>query len=306
MTQSDPIAPPRATIARIVSGLAELARGYDVILCDVWGVIHNGERCFSPAADALTRFRAGGGTVVLITNAPRPNPPVRAQMDGIGVPHGCFDDVVTSGDVTLACIRERGMAPLHHIGPERDLALFAQLKDLYGLEPPLTSIDQAEYTVVTGLINEKTDTPDVYDPALAQMQARAMPLVCANPDLVVHIGTTLQYCAGAIAERYQAQGGQVIYAGKPHAPIYDAALACAAERRGRPVRNGRVLCIGDALHTDVAGAVLQGLDVLFVTSGIHRDESHATGDGKLDPPRLQRMIEAAEYRPLAAIEALAW
>ncbi len=305
MTQQDLTGPSPAR-APIVDGLGSLASGYDLILCDVWGVLHNGQTCYAAAADALTQFRRRGGRVVLITNAPRPNPPVRQQMDIIGVPHDAYDAVVTSGDVTLASIMERGDAPLYHIGPERDLALFAAIEGLGGRAPRLSGLAEAQYAVATGLFRETTDTPEAYNSVLAKMLARGMPMICANPDLVVHVGSELRYCAGAVAERYVVQGGTVIYAGKPHAPIYEAALKLGAEARGEPVSRDRVLAIGDALRTDVAGAVLQGLDVLFITAGIHRDESHRTGDGRLDPEAYQRMIEAAEHQPSAAMEALAW
>ena len=222
------------------------------------------------------------------------------------MPRDSYDSIVTSGDVTLASIAARGSAPVFHIGPRRDLALFAELKRQGAAEPSLTDLAGAEYVVVTGLFQEVTDTPETYDPILATMRARTMTMICANPDLVVHVGSELRYCAGAIAERYADQGGHVVYAGKPHAPIYEAALKLGAEVRGDAADRGRVLAIGDALRTDVAGAVMQGLDMLFITDGIHRDESHRTGDGRLDPEAYGRMIEAAEHRPLAAMAALAW
>ena len=297
---------PTPNIARIVDGLSVLAPHYDVILCDIWGVLHNGIACHGQAADALVRFRAGGGRVVLITNAPRPNGPVRQQLDLLGVPAQSYDHIVTSGDVTLASIVEHGGAPLYHIGPPRDLALFETVESRGGIAPRLAELADADYVVATGLFRETTDTPETYDPILAAMLARSLTMICANPDLVVHVGEELRYCAGAVAERYAEQGGTVVYAGKPHAPIYDAALKLAARSRTEPVDRRRVLAIGDALRTDVAGAVLQGLDVLFITGGIHRDESHRTGDGRLDPEAYQRMIEDAEHRPLAAMEALAW
>lgn len=297
---------PDVVRPRIVTGLSELASGYDAVLCDIWGVIHNGETCYAAAAAALARFRAAGGTVVLITNAPRPSGPVRQQLDEIGVPHSAFDDMVTSGDVTLASIMQRGEAPLYHIGPVRDLDLFKALVPLGGLKPPLAGLKDATYAVVTGLFGDETGTPEDYDDQLEAMHQRRMTLICANPDLVVHVGDALRYCAGAIAERYAAKGGAVIYAGKPHAPIYETALAKAEGHRGGSIARSRVLAIGDALRTDIAGAALQGIDALFITAGIHRDESHRTGDGRLDPEAYARMIEAAEQRPLAAIETLAW
>lgn len=294
-----------AAPVRLVSGLSDLAADYDVILSDIWGVVHNGEACFTAAADALTRFRAGGGTVVLITNAPRPNGPVREQLDRLRVPRDAFDDVVTSGDVTIASILAHADTPLFHIGPERDLALYQAVAAL-GPAPELAPLDRAGIVVVTGLTGDETGMPEDYDGELEAMLRRGLPLICANPDLVVHVGDQLRYCAGAIAERYRSKGGDVTYAGKPHAAIYEACLVRAQAHRGGMVDRRRVLAIGDALRTDVAGGVLQALDVLFVTSGIHRDESHRTGDGQLDPDAFQAMIAAAAHRPTAAIPALAW
>lgn len=297
---------PDPNVGRIVAGLSDLAAGYDLILCDIWGVLHNGVACHASAADALMRFREKGGQVVLVTNAPRPNGPIREQLKTLRVPEAAYDDIVTSGDVTLASIVERGPAPVYTIGPERDLALFAEVERLGGHKPRLTGLAEADYAVVTGLFKETTDTPETYDPILEDMLARSMTMICANPDLVVHVGETLRYCAGAIAERYAARGGAVVYAGKPHPPIYEAALRLGSRARGAAVARARVLAIGDALRTDVAGAVMQGFDVLFITGGIHRDESHRTGDGQLDPDSYQRMIEAADHQPLAAMAALAW
>lgn len=290
---------------RLVSGLSEMAANYDVVLSDIWGVLHNGESCFTAAADALRRFRAQGGTVVLITNAPRPNGPIREQLDRLHVPREAFDSVVTSGDVTIASIQAHAGKSLFHIGPERDLALYEAVAAL-GTPPELSSLDRAGFVVVTGLTGDENGVPEDYDSELDAMLARRLPLICANPDLVVHVGDKLKYCAGAIAERYRGMGGEIIYAGKPHAAIYEACLKQAEASRGRPVDRQRVLAIGDALRTDVAGAVLQGLDILFVTSGIHRDESHRTGDGQLDPDALQGMIAEAQQRPTAAIPALTW
>ena len=298
-----PLSP--AAPVRLLSGLSEVASDYDVIFSDIWGVLHNGESCFQAAADALMRFRAAGGTVVLITNAPRPNGPIRDQLDRLRVPREAFDEVVTSGDVTIAAILAHAGTPLFHIGPERDLALYRAVAAV-GRAPELASLDRAGVVVVTGLTGDESGVPEDYDGELEAMLERRLPLICANPDLVVHVGDQLKYCAGAIAERYHAKGGTVIYAGKPHAAIYQACLAKAVAQKGPAIDPARVLAIGDALHTDVAGAVLQGLDVLFVTSGIHRDESHRTGDGQLDPDAFQAMIAAAAHRPTSAIAALAW
>ena len=263
-----PIPEPGTPVAdSIVAGLGVLAPAYDLILCDVWGVVHNGRQHFAPACAALARFRAGGGTIVLITNAPRPQPPILAQLGALGVPADAFDALVTSGDVTLAFIAERGAAPLYHIGPERDLALFESLRAMGRALPPLVDLSRAEYVVCTGLFHDDRETPQDYDATLDTMLKRDMALISANPDLVVHVGERLIYCAGALAERYAERGGRVLQAGKPYAPIYKRALGMAETIRGRAVERARVLAIGDAMRTDIKGACDQGIDALFVTSG---------------------------------------
>jgi HAD superfamily hydrolase (TIGR01459 family) len=294
----------QATIP-ILPGLSAVADRYDVILSDVWGVLHDGKRAFPGPAAALTRFREGGGTVVLITNAPRPNAPIRAQLDTLGVPRSAYDDIVTSGDSTVALIAARGEGPFHHIGPERDLALMDEVHAKTGQRPTLADLHGAAHVVCSGLFDDRTETPDHYEATYAAMRERGIEMICANPDVVVHVGDQLIFCAGALAERYEALGGTVLYAGKPHAPIYDLALSLAARARGREIGASRVLAIGDGMRTDVAGAVRQGLDCLFVTNGIHRDDT-GPGDGTLDPVRLAAFLDAAPHRPAYAIPDLAW
>src|SRR6266568_5224322 len=204
------------------SHFATLARGYDVALCDVWGVVHNGVAAAAEACDALARFRERGGTVVLITNAPRPGEIVaRTTLDRLGVPRAAYDGIVSSGDVTRALIAARAGARVFHIGPERDLALFE------GLDAPMTPLEHADYAVCSGLIDDTVETPQDYQELIARMRARPLAMICANPDVVVERGDQLVYCAGAIADLYAAAGGSVIYAGKPHRPIYEQALHIA-------------------------------------------------------------------------------
>src|SRR5215831_9211700 len=201
---------------------ATLAGDYDVVLCDVWGVVHNGVAAAAEAGDALTRFRERGGTVVLITNAPRPGEKVaRLTLDRLGVPRAAYDGIVSSGDVTRALIAARAGARVFHIGPERDLPLFE------GLDAPLAALEHADYAVCTGLNDDTVETPHDYRDLIARMRARSLPMICANPDVVVERGDKLVYCAGAIADPYAAAGGEVIYAGKPYRPIYEQALALA-------------------------------------------------------------------------------
>ncbi len=304
MSASPPPAPAGADApAPILDGFAALAPAYDVILSDVWGVVHDGVRAFPRACAALRRFREEGGVVVLITNAPRPGGPILAQLDGYGVPRDAYDAVVSSGDVTLDLMAERGRDPVHFIGPPRDLTLFAELAGTGAPVPEQVGIEQAAYVVCSGLYDDGVETPADYETRLEAMRSRGLTMVCANPDLVVHRGDELLYCAGALAQRYEEIGGTAVYAGKPHAPIYVKARA-AATTTGR-ARGRRTLCIGDAVRTDLAGAAAQGLDCLFISNGIHRDELHP-GDGALDAAALGALLAGAPAQPVGVMPQLWW
>ncbi len=288
------------------TGLGELAGRYDVLLCDLWGVMHDGRRALPEAVEAATRFRQAGGTVVFVTNSPRPRESVLAQIAAFGVPDGAFDALVTSGDVTIAAIAAEGRRPLHHIGPPRDLELFEAVHRRSGTAPRLGALPEAELVVVTGLFDDRTETPRDYKDTLAAMRARDVVMICANPDIVVHIGETLVHCAGALAEAYAAIGGRTLLAGKPHAPIYAAALALAEAARGRPAERARVLAVGDGLVTDGAGAAREGVDFLLVTSGIHRDEFHPDPDVSREGPRYADRLAALASPPRYAMPSLCW
>jgi HAD superfamily hydrolase (TIGR01459 family) len=290
---------------RFVTGLSQLADQYDVIFSDVWGVIHNGRVHFPEAVAALQQYRGRGGIVVLITNAPRPNRLIGQQLDRLAVPITSYDDLVTSGDVTLSLMADYGDRPLHHIGPPRDHALFEVFASDFGFRPPRVPLSGADYIVCTGLNDEVSETPPDYDPLFAEMRARSLPMICANPDIVVHSGDTLLYCAGALGQRLEQQGGQVIYAGKPHPPIYDRALAAAQRHATHPIDRRRILAIGDAFHTDIGGAAAQGLDALLITMGIHRDHLHDS-DGVFNSEGYEKLVGEWVHRPIAAIDHLAW
>ena len=282
-----------------VSHFAELAAGYDVVLSDVWGVVHNGVAATPEACDALARFRQQGGTVVLITNAPRPGDVVaRFTLDRFGVPRAAYDGIVSSGDVTHALIAARAGRRVFHIGPERDLPIFE------GLDAPIAPLETADYAVCSGLTDDTVETPQDYRDLLARMRARALPMICANPDVVVERGDKLVYCAGAIADLYAAAGGDVIYAGKPYRPIYDQALNIAKAARGRPAERHRVLAIGDSVRTDLKGAEGFGVDCLFVTAGIHAEELGHRDDPDLSA--LADMFAAAGVVPKGVMRRLEW
>lgn len=281
-----------------IERFSTLAPRYDVVLADVWGVIHNGVTAFPETVDALQRFRLGGGTVVLITNAPRPADVVLRFLDNLSVPHTVFDGIVTSGDVTRAAIAARPGQSVFHLGPERDHGLFGDL-DLR-----FAPLEQADYCVCSGLFDDTRETAEDYRDTLTKMRAGGLFMLCANPDLVVERGNDLVYCAGAIADLYEALGGQVLWAGKPHRPIYQQALAEATARRGAEAPLNRVLAIGDSVRTDISGANRFGADSLFVTGGIHAEE---LGDRDApDPAAMEKIFAAAGVRPTAVTRRLAW
>ncbi|MGL4976080.1 MAG: TIGR01459 family HAD-type hydrolase [Bosea sp. (in: a-proteobacteria)] len=279
-----------------ISELAELAPHYDVVFCDVWGVIHNGVAAFPAACSALEAFRKAGGTVILVSNAPRPNPSIMPQLKNLGVPDMGWDAIVTSGDVARRLIADRAGETLYFIGAERDHHLFA------GLDAPHGSFNEAGYIVCTGFANDEVETVDDYQERLSALAARKLHMLCANPDLVVERGHRLIPCAGALAERYEALGGKVTQTGKPFRPIYETALAKAAELRGQPVPNNRILAIGDAIRTDVAGAAGMGIDTLFVMRGIHGAE--LLGDGAPSANVFEQWSAGQTHQPSYAIEWL--
>jgi HAD superfamily hydrolase (TIGR01459 family) len=275
-----------------------LAPHYDVVLCDVWGVVHNSIVAVPSACEALARFRAQGGTVVLITNAPRPGAVVLHQLDQLKVARDVYDGIVSSGDVTRAVIAGRPGERTFHIGPDRDLGVFVELDIRFG------SAETADYVVCTGLFDDDDEAPEDYRPLLTTLRARNLFMICANPDLVVERGDRLIYCAGALADLYHSLGGEVLYAGKPHRPIYDDALALAAKQRGHRVALDRTLAIGDSVRTDLKGAATLGVDCLFVTAGIHAEELGSREEP--DAGALSAIFAAAGAVPKAVMRQLAW
>jgi HAD superfamily hydrolase (TIGR01459 family) len=281
-----------------IEHFSTLAPRFDVVLCDVWGVVHNGVTAFPHACNALARFRTAGGTVVLITNAPRPGEFVARFLDRLQVPRAAYDGIVSSGDVTRNVIADRRGQSIFHLGPERDYPIFD------GLDVRLAPLEAAHYAVCTGLFDDNVETPEDYRDVLVRMRARNLFMVCANPDVVVERGDRLVYCAGALADLYAELGGEVLYAGKPHRPIYVQALALAESLRGRPISPARVLAIGDSVRTDLTGAASMGIEFLFVTAGIHAEELGARDNP--DPAALREIFAAAEAMPSAVMRRLAW
>ena len=283
------------TSLTFVEKLRDLVGGVEVVLSDIWGVVHNGLESFPEACEALHNFRSQGGTVILITNAPRPADSVQRQLRKLGIADETYDAIVSSGDLTRHYVAGHPGRKVFWLGPERDNSIYR------GLEPVLTPLEQADYIVCTGPFDDETESAEDYRDMLLRARARKLPFICANPDIVVERGDRLIYCAGAIAELYRELGGEVTFYGKPHRPIYERAMTLAAGHRGHAAPLDRVLAIGDSVRTDLTGAHGFGIDCLFVTRGIHSEEFE--GIDQLDPASVKELFG---HPPKALMRELKW
>jgi HAD superfamily hydrolase (TIGR01459 family) len=284
----------------LIAGLAQIADRYDAVLCDVWGVIHNGRESFADACTALTKFQETRGPVVLISNAPRPSADVVGQLRALGVPDGAWSGFVTSGDATRSALAERAPGPAWAIGPARDAALYAGTGVAFAETP-----EEAAFVSATGLFDDDIETPEDFRGRLTVCAERDLLMICANPDIVVQRGDKMIYCAGALAALYETLGGKVLMAGKPHAPIYAAAYAEVERLVGCPLTKDKILAIGDGLPTDVKGAAQEGLPVLFIAGGIHAADT-LTPDGRLQADKLAALLRHAETTADYAAASLRW
>lgn len=281
---------------QVLSSLDAVLDRYDAVLCDVWGVIHNGRRAYPAACAALTRFRTAGKRVVLITNVPKPRGPIPAQLDRAGVPREAWDAVVTSGDAIRAELALRAPGPMFKIGPDDyDRELWE------GLGLAQSALADARFIGISGL-NDDNETPADYAGVLREARARDLELLCANPDIIVQFGDRMIWCAGAVARDYEALGGRVIMAGKPYPPIYELAYR-ELDGLGVKADKSRILAIGDGVPTDLLGANRQGLDVLFVASGMHGETLWT--DGVLDPAKVEAALATEGAKATYAMSALA-
>jgi len=281
-----------------LAGLSEISTRYDGILSDVWGVLHNGVNAFDDVIDAFVRYRRSGGRIVLVTNAPRPAAPIIAYLDDLGVPREAYDDLISSGDVSRNLIAQYRGQVIHHVGPvTADDTLYEGLGVIRG------SVQDAKAVVVTDLDTDD-DTPEMYAHRIPAWLERKLPMICANPDKVVEHGGRIIYCGGALADVYQAQGGEVLMAGKPYRVIYNQAQVLLENAAGKPIGRDRILAIGDSVRTDATGATGFGVDFLFVTGSIHAEElgpTHAP-----DPVLVHELIDQSGVQMIGYMARVRW
>lgn len=288
-------------MARVIASFAEIADRYDAAFVDLWGCMHNGLHAFPEAVAAMQAYRARGGRVVLVTNAPRPRASVEAQIARLGVPRDAWDAIATSGDAARVALFQGAVG-------SRIWFMGAPIDRVF-LEPPKIVQDpiavqevplaEAEGIVCCGPFDPHAD-PDVNRPDFQQAVDRGLKLLCANPDIVVDRGESREWCAGALAQLYEEMGGEALYFGKPHAPIYDLARRRLGQLGSLPP-DDRIVCIGDGVGTDVLGAQNQGLDCVFVTGGLAARETATPPGGQPDPERLELFARGEGLSPTYAI-----
>ena len=275
----------------IIHALSDISDGYDAVLCDLWGVYHNGVRPHDAAVAALRAYRARGGIVALLTNAPRPDFSVARQLAAMGAPDDTHDLIVTSGDATIAALRDGDYGrTAYHIGPQRDYDLFD------GLPIARAPLAEADFILCSGLFDDASESPDDYEDTYRTAKERGLAMVCANPDIVVDRGERRIWCGGALADAYEQRGGTAHYFGKPHRPIYDLARARIAAVTGREIAPARILAIGDGPATDVKGAADNGLDCLFIAAGLAAD-TLLDAQGSVIPDRLSAYLTTQDIAP---------
>ncbi len=292
-------------MTRIVQSLAEISAPYDALFCDLWGCLHNGVEAFPAAVAALQGFRARGGKVLLLTNAPRPAKYVMQSLDRLGVPRDAYDAVVSSGDAAQDAMFAGAVGHrVWHLGPEKDNGFFEEIPPEWQGQSEIVRVpfEEAEGIICTGPFDEMNEVPEDYRPRFLLAKTRGLPMLCANPDIVVDMGETRIYCAGALAALYEDMGGTALYFGKPHPPIYDLARRRLAALGGG-VDESRILAIGDGINTDVAGALGEGIDALFITGGLAADQFGPDVDAP-DPELLMTWLNARQRDPQYTIGRL--
>jgi HAD superfamily hydrolase (TIGR01459 family) len=283
-------------------GLSVLAERYDAFIIDLWGVMHDGLQAYPAAVEALRELRAAGKRSVVLSNAPRRAAAIAKRNAEIGIPEDLPDHLLSSGEDAWQHLKTRPDAwyqalgrRCYHLGPARDYGMREGL-DLDFVD----SLAEADFILNTGILND-TDAVETYRRLLDEGLARRLPMICANPDLIVMRGEAMEICAGALALDYQQKGGNVRWHGKPHPEVY---RSCFALLEG--IAPSRIAAIGDSLRTDVAGAEAAGIDSIFIAGGIHGEELKVDSKGGIDAEAYRAFIEAAEWKPTATLPFMRW
>ncbi len=277
----------------ILKSISQISDKYEAWFCDIWGVLHNGKTVYREALEACQEFKKTGKSIILITNAPKTRMFVEAKLKELKIPESCYDDIVTSGDVTQELIKQYSKKPLFHLGPEGDESIFE------GIDIKFSTKEKAQVILCSGLMDDENETPEIYRDDLKNFVNKNIPMICANPDIQVERGDRLIYCAGALAKLYADLGGVALYAGKPHCKIYEAAF-----KKLNNIKSGidpkKVLCIGDGINTDIHGARNNGLDAIFIASNIYVKQKSLNRDLLLE------LFGQIKEKPIAAQNSLVW
>jgi HAD superfamily hydrolase (TIGR01459 family) len=290
-------------MTQIINSLADVSSRYKALFVDLWGCVHDGVRALPEAVAALQTYRAGGGIVVMLTNSPKPRAGVAVQLAQFGVPDDAWDTIASSGDSARSAMYLGAVGnKVWFMGDEdRDVEFFEPL-DVIDSPRAITRVplEQAEGIVCCGPFDAFAD-PDVNRPQFLYAKQKRLKLLCANPDLVVDRGGVREWCAGALAKLYTEMGGQSLYFGKPHPPIYDLARRRLAAL-GHGVPDQAILAIGDGIHTDIAGAMGEDIDSLFITGGLAAKETKTALQP--DPEALSTYLEREKLSPRYSIGQL--
>lgn len=286
-------------MAQILQSFDEISDRYDAAFVDLWGCMHNGITAFPAAVAAMQRFRARGGKVIFVTNAPRPRAQVEQQVARLGIPRDCWDAIATSGDAARVAMFTGAIGTkVWHMGDAGDAPFFDPPQILTDPLPiQRVPLSEAEGIACCGPFDPHAD-PAVNRADFLYAKTRGLKLLCANPDIVVDRGEEREWCAGALAALYTEMGGESLYFGKPHPPIYDLARRRLAAL-GATVPEAGIICIGDGIATDVQGAMGEDLDCLFITGGLAAAETGTTTSP--DPAALDRYLAAHQSSPQFAI-----
>ncbi|MYM54967.1 TIGR01459 family HAD-type hydrolase [Thalassovita mangrovi] len=290
-------------MTQIISALSEVSDRYDALFVDLWGCVHNGVTAYPEAVAALQAYRQKGGIVVLVTNSPKPRLGVVEQLKIFGVPEDAYDTIATSGDSARAAMFEGYVGQkVYFMGEwDRDAEFF---EPLHILEHPIditrVPLDEAEGIVCCGP-NDPMADPEVNRADFLYAKAKGLKLLCANPDIVVDRGEVREWCAGALARLYTEMGGESLYFGKPHPPIYDLARMRLAAINP-DIADSAILAIGDGVHTDIQGAMGEDIDSLFISGGLAREDTKTSQQP--DPEALEAYLKREKSAPTFTIGQL--